>query len=88
MKSSKDLDILKGELPLADLHLILPGIQTHSMVIVAHVLTMDIELKIVGNIAGVLIKGFIKAIEVEFLEDKTEYHMHITIKVTTPLLHY
>lgn len=52
-----------------------------------HVLTMDIELEIVGNIVGVMIGGFIKALEANLLEDKTESHMSMTTKFTTPLLH-
>ena len=58
------------------------------MVIYMHVLTMEIKLESPGNIAGVLIEGFIKALEVYFLEDKTKSHMPIITKVTTPLLHY
>jgi len=79
---------LKGETPLGDYHPIHPSMQAHFMVIAMHVLTLDIELETTRIIAGVLIKGFIKALNGDFLEDKTESHMPLTTEVTTPLLHY
>lgn len=50
VETNKALDILKGETPLGDHHHILPGMQTHFMIIGMHVLNMDIKLEIVGNI--------------------------------------
>jgi len=45
--------ILRDETLSTDLHLIHPSMQRHFMVIVTHVLTMDIELKIVGQYHGI-----------------------------------
>lgn len=50
MEISKDLDILKGNTPLEYHHPIHLGIQAYFMVTTMHVLTMDIELEIAGNI--------------------------------------
>lgn len=81
-------DILKDEIPSANLHHIHPSIQTHFMVIVIQVLTMDTELWIAGDIPEVLREGFIKALEADLLEDKTKSHMPMTTKVTIALLLY
>lgn len=71
-----------------NLHPIHSGMQRHFMAIVTHVLTMDIDLKIAGDIAGALTKGFIKDHGIHFLEDETESYTPIIVGTTAFLLHY
>jgi len=55
VERGKSLDILKGKTDSGDHHPIHPGMQANFMVISMHVLTMDIELEILGNTIGAMI---------------------------------